>query len=391
MVAVRRLLFLAAIAVAAAATGASAPAKGELDLYALVSTNGVTSIARLDPQTLQPRAGRRLRIGPTEGFVYDRNGWLAYLDGPRLHLVDLEGMRAFKSIWLWAGRPQAVAWLRWDSIVVVTGIDVTEVRTVDWATDEVVRTARVKGAVIARARGDDELVLLLAPATGMGRARLLVVDGAGHTRLIPLPGITAGQHWENTDPPTGYFRQPGLALDAKRNVAYVAGDVGVAEVPLFGSATYHALRGAFSKYSAGTWRSAAVLGDGTLALAGSRSADGRRIAPTGLELVDTRTWTTRLVDPGISSIVGRDGLVLGWGSVWADGGDPTGGTGLVAYDGSGRQRFRALDGRVVWFHGMTASRAYVQTFDGSAASVDLATGRVVEHPGMQLPFLLTPL
>jgi hypothetical protein len=385
----RRWLLLAVIAVAAAAAGPSAPAKGEPDLYALVNANGVTSIARLDPETLQPR-GRRVRVGPSEGFIYDRNGWLAYLEGPKLRLIDLESMRAFKSIWLWAGEPQAVAWLRWDRIVVVTGSSVAEVRTVDWGNDKVVRTARVKGRVVGRARGDDELVLLLAPETDIGQARVLVVDGSGHARVIPLPGITAGGHWENTDPPTGTFRQPGLALDATRNVAYVAGEAGVAEVPLAGTATYHALRGAFSKYTAGTWRSAAVVGDGTLAVAGSSSADGRRMAPTGLELVDTRAWTTRIVDPGISSVVGWQGLALGWGMVWADdGAEPAGATGLVVFDRTGTQRFRALAGRILWLSGMTSSRAYVHTYDGSVASVDLETGRVVEHPGMQPLYLLT--
>jgi hypothetical protein len=383
----RRLLLLAVVFTVAAGTAGSSPAKLEHGLvYGLVQDSATTWLTRLDPDTLAP-LGPRASLGHLTGFAYDTNGWLAYANGWRLRIVNLESMKPFKSIRLGAGAPVAVAWLRWETIVTVTGTTVTEVRAVDWSTDRVVRKARVKGTVVGRARGDDELVLLVGPAGKIGPVRLLVVDGAGRTRVIALPRIVAGQHWDDMNPPTGEHRQPALTLDAANDVAYVAGNGLVAEVPLAGAATYHALRGTFAKVVAGSWQSAAWLGNGMLALAGFESADGRRINATGLELVDTRTWTSRLVRTDVSRVTSSNGLALGTGAIWGEAEEERG-IGVVAIDAQGAERFHALPGMSALVAAVTATRAYVHVDGGRVAVIDLLSGRVVRTDGA-VPFLLT--
>lgn len=384
-----RVAALAAALAAALVAGGAAPAKpGHTSLYGLVGTNGGTWLSGLDPDTLEP-LGPRVSLGNLGSFAYDSHGWLAYADGRRLRIVDVQSMRPFKSIPLWTGMPVAVGWLRWDTIVAVTGMSVLEVRAIDWATNKVVRTARVDGTVVGRARGNDELVLLLAPAGELGAARLLVVDAAGRARVISVPRITAGQHWDSaTDPPTGETRQPGLALDAEHDVAYVVGDGLVAEVPLAGSATYHSLRGRFAKVVAGTWASAAWLGDGTLAVAGSVSADGRRIDPTGLELVDTRTWTSRVVRKDASWVEPKDGLALVTGTTWMDGQERRG-IGVLGIDSSGKERFHVLAGEWASVVGFSATRVYLYRDGRGGAAVDLASGRIVAQFDREVPFLLS--
>jgi hypothetical protein len=379
----RALLLAATLAVAAGSAGGNAPAKPEHEAVYGVIDGAPARLALLDRDTLEP-IGRSVSLGYLDAFAYDSNGWLAYADGRRLRIIDPERMRPFTSIRLLAGRPVAVGWLKWDSIVVVTGTTVAEVRTVDWAKRKVVRTARVEGTIVASARGDRELVFLLAPDVEIGPARLLVIDPEGRARVIPVPRISVGSHFDEGNPPTGASRVPGLALDAERDVAYVVGDGLVAEVPLGGTATYHALRGTFAKEIAGSWRSAAWLGGGTLAVSGRLSPDGREVEPMGLELVDTRTWTTRLVDRGVMHVERWQNLALAWGE-----GKPTDATGLVAFDSSGAKRFRLFAGHSVWVAGTTPTRAYVQVSDDESAAVELPSGRVVARPAREFPFLLT--
>jgi hypothetical protein len=385
----RRLLLIAiAAAVAAGTAGGSSAKPGHTTLYGLVGAGADTWLSGLDPDTLEP-VGTRVRAGSIGGFAYDSHGWLAYADGRRVRIVDMERMRPFKSIPFFTGMPVAVGWLRWDTIVVVSGMSVIEVRAIDWATDKVVRTARVEGSVVARAHGDDELVLLLAPAGEIGPVRLLVVNAVGRARVISVARITAGQHWDSaTDPPTGETRQPALALDAAHDVAYVVGDGLVAEVPLAGAAAYHALRGAFAKVVAGRWASAAWLGDGTLAVAGSVSADGRRMDPTGLELVDTRAWTSRVLRSDASWVEQKDGLALVTGTSWREG-QAQRGIGVLGIDSSGNERFHVLSGEWASVAGFSATRAYLSRDGRAGVAVDLASGRVVAQFDHDVPYLLT--
>lgn len=382
----RLLLLLLSVAVAAGVAGGTAPAKpGHTTLYGVVDS----SLSGLDPDTLEP-VGPRVSVGTRGIFAYDSHGWLAYMDGRRLRIIDVQRMRPFKDVPLFTAAPVAVGWLQWDTIVAVTGTSGTlEVRAIDWATDKVVRTARAAGTVVARAHGDDELVLLVAPVSELGPSRLLVVDAAGKTRVISVARITAGQHWDTSrNPPTGQARQPGLALDAEHDVAYVVGDGLVAEVPLAGTASYHALRGTFAKEIAGTTTSAAWLGNGTLAVAGSTSADGRRIDPTGLDLVDTRTWSSRLIRNDASWVEAKDGLALVSGTSWMEA-EERRGIGVIGIDANGVERFHVLGGEWASVVGYSATRAYLYRDGRRGAAVDLATGRIVAQFDRNPPMLLT--
>jgi hypothetical protein len=385
----RRCLLILVVAALAAGTAGGSSAKPEHEpLLGLMRGTSSSWLIHFDRDTLEP-VGARLALGHIADFAYDSNGWLAYADIRRLRIVDPEAMKPVSSFPLWAGRPVAVAWFKWETIIAVNGTSVAEVRAIQWGSGKVRRTARVKGVVVTQARGDNELVLLLAPEVDIGPARLLVIDPEGHARLIAVPRISVGSHFdESTSPPTGESRMPALALDAAHDLAYVVGDGLVAEVPLAGTASYHALGGSFSKMIAGTWHSAAMLPDGTLAIAGSASPDGRVGAPTGLEFVDTHTWRMRRVDAGIASVERWQDLVLATGVTQGEG-ETVNGTGLVAFDTAGNERFRVFAGQPVWLGLTTTTRAYVHLYPSSSAAVELPTGRVVAQHERSLPYLLT--
>jgi hypothetical protein len=206
--------------------------------------------------------------------------------------------------------------------------------------------------------------------------------------VIPVPRITAGHRWDDTivTPPTGESRQPGLTLDAANDVAYVVGNGLVAEVPLTGAATYHALSGTFAKLVSGSWYSAAWLGNGVLALAGYESAEGTGINATGLELVDTRTWTSRLVRNDASWVTASNGLALATGTSWSDSGEARG-IGVVAIDALGEERFHALPGMWASVAAATARHAFVNLDGRRGAVIDLRSGRVAQTE-RAVPFIL---
>lgn len=123
-----------------------------------------------------------------------------------------------------------------------------------------------------------------------------------------------------------------------------------------------------------------------LAVSGSDSADGRSSHPSGVELVDTRRWTSRLVLPGATNDVRwRDG-VLATGSPWDEAVGHKPGIGLVAVGRDGSERLRLLAGERAWR--VTATRAYVAADDADAYVIDLLGGRILTRVNGPLPWLL---
>jgi hypothetical protein len=268
-------------------------------------------------------------------------------------------------------------------------------------TDEVVSIDPVRGTVRARAplpvgeqlvgiaRADDRIVLLGASA---GLARVVVVDAQGFVRSVQLE-LPAG-----FQPRTAGFARPGLALDSAGARAFVVPASGpVAEVFLDTMAVeYRELRESVSllgrlagwlqpaakakEFHPSAARTAVWLDDGTLAVAGTTTTtSGGRSTPTGLALVDTRTWSRRLLDPDISNVARSQGRLIAMGPR----------AGMRVFDLGGRALYRRFDGRDVRLHVVYRGRIVVTVgLERRARVLSVGSGKTVERRSDAPPRLL---
>lgn len=385
----RALLVAALIALVA---GGSAPAKPFHALLGIVSDAGSSRLVVLDPNTLRVADGPSVVLGPPFGYTWafspDRSQ-LVYADSSRLRFFDLFRFRLEKDLYFVGGGD--VAWLDAQTVVMLhkAARNVVKVVKVDAATHTVRSRQRLVGTVVAARTLPGAVVALLGRTGKIAPARLLVVE-AGRARVVPLAGVQAGILWRGTYQPVGTMRYPALALDEATRTAYIADPSGiVVEVPL---ATLrpvtHALRGSFAKSVQGPQRRAVVVGDGVLAITGEELSP-ERMQPAGLELVDTRTWSSRLVEPGARAAwVSSAGLLVVGGN-WDTKAQKRTAMGLAVLDRAGEARFRLFGTASAWVHSVVGTRAFVGV-EGETqyVVVDLTTGQVVDRRAWPLP---TPL
>jgi hypothetical protein len=200
--------------------------------------------------------------------------------------------------------------------------------------------------------------------------QLAIVSARGAVRLVPLPGVVHG----------------GLAASAR--TAYVADPGGVTEVSLAdGAVVRHALFARAAKDDR-PWRSATLLDGKTLAISGcDRLAYDHRGcgSPFGLRLVDTRHWTTRMLDSRAAAFrrTGRT-LVLD-ASAYGEGRR----LGLRAYTPDGILRVETLSGRDVLTQ-VGGGHAYAHIIgrpSSATRAIDLRTGKLRLLPS-RVPYLL---
>ncbi len=187
--------------------------------------------------------------------------------------------------------------------------------------------------------------------------------------------------------------EPGLAVDPVGNTAFVVGgDQTVATVDLATLAVaYHdptRMLARADKVLAGPTRETAWLGNGLLAVTGendnawldANKAYQESVEPAGLTIVDTRTWTSRLVDAGTSRVSFNDGLLLATGESW----DTTAGSsaskpignGLSAYSPAGVLAFHVLGKTPVQGVFVTGGTAYA--LEPAATSVvEVTSGAIL--------------
>jgi hypothetical protein len=209
---------------------------------------------------------------------------------------------------------------------------------------------------------------------------------------------------------------PGIAADPAGRRAYVVpGNGPVAEVDLASlQVTYHRLGRSASpwqrltrwwappaeaKIISGPSRSALWLGDGQLAVTGyDGSAEGHhREIPSGLELIDTRTWAVRQVDRRSSSAVLAAGRLLAFGTAFGTGPDGANrGYGLTLYGPGDRQPVHWFGAKQVSWIQVNGDLAYVQLMDANLSNdegyavVDLRSGRLLDKGTGNVPELLVP-
>jgi hypothetical protein len=377
-------------------------------------------LVHVDPQTLAPLPGPRVDVGsggcasrgggeacwsiPPWSFSPDfsrlavvRNGRFAVRS---LRLVDVAGLRVAADLRVAGGPVGALAWLGRNRLVALQEVCCSarqRLLGIDVARHRVTVRRPLWGTVLGVARTPREVVLLLAPARGVGPARLAVAGALGTVRVVRVGRIVAGVPHEVGTARTR-LSIPGLAVDPARRRAFLVQPGLVAEVDLGSLAvSYHRLGrtsllgrlhawlepDAQAKEGSGPTRSARWLGGGLLAVTGA-DEQGPRSRPAGLVLVDTPSWRAKTIDASASELAVTGDLLL------ASGGRTSG---LVAYGLDGRRRFRLFDGWRAWVNQIYNGRAYVGIFrpDGTQAPfrvVDLTTGRAAGERTLPLPWLL---
>jgi len=415
----------AAVVVPPATTMATAQAGGPL-VGVIAGDTMAAELARLDPRTLRPLPGARLKLTgawPLLAVAPDRSRAVLGSEAGDLTVIDLVHLRQLGVVktdlpgaaifgWGWVGRSRLL-------LINTSQQAATEVLAVDVSTRRVVRRQHVNGVVQGYARLPRGLALLVTPANEIGRARLVVSDADAGLRAVTLAEINAGfKQFDDTDGSGPRMEQavPGIAADpAGRRVYVVPGDGPVAEVdPASLAVTYHRLGQSASPWQRlGRWwappaeakiisgpsRTALWLGDGQLVVTGyDGSAKGHhREIPSGLELIDTRTWTVRQVDRRSSSAVLAAGRLLAFGTAFGTGPDGANqGYGLTLYGPGDRQPVHRFGAKQVGWIQVNGELAYIQLMDANLgndegfAVVDLRSGRLLHQGTGNLPELLVP-
>jgi hypothetical protein len=390
------------------------------------SDNMATELARLDPRTLRPLPGGRLRLAgtwPMMAVAPDRSIAVLGSEAGDLTVVDLLRLRRLGTV------PTDVpgyaafgwSWVRPSRLLLIGSIQeaVTEVLAVDVSARRVVRQQRFGGVVQGYARLPHGLALLVTPANAIGRARLVVSDANAGLRTVTLAEINAGfKQLDDTDGSGPRMEQavPGIAADpAGRRIYVVPGGGPLAEVELASlQVTYHRLGRSESplqrlarwwappaeaKVISGPSRNALWLGDGQLAVTGyDGSAKGHHMEiPSGLELIDTANWTVRQVDQHSSSALLAAGRLLTFGTAFGTGQDGANqGYGLTLYGPGDRQPVHQFGAKQVSWVQVNGDLAYVQLMDANLGDmegyvvVDLRSGRVLHKGTRNVPELLVP-
>lgn len=356
-----------------------------------------------DPSTLErlsgniPLAGhgRAWSFSPDRSRIALASAWSPTLDRPTsLRLLEMthSSMRVLGDIRL-AGETasiRATAWVRPDRLLVLLQGNVREgfrLLAIDARHLRVVGQRKLaKGSwVLSGERTPSGFVLLLANRNRIGTATLATVDARLRMRMARLSQITAGsKHVQIGNDVEGTFRTPGLAVDRLGGRAFVVSEgQPVAEIALpTMRVRYHRVAARVPQArtkgrSEGTEANAEWLGNGLLAVAGSSySLERDNATPTGLRLIDTGTWTERLVDD-------KAGSFFVAGSTLITRVDAR----LVGYSILGIQSF-ALQGPTGWIQ-TAGERLYVGARGNRVTTiVDGATGTVVGSFKGNVPRLL---
>jgi hypothetical protein len=422
-------IMFAAVAAMTLAAGGSQPSSLPLrspptatpHLTAVVSDQRGSRLEQIDPATFGPvRASTRLTW--YDGWVRSPGGRLlavsanpeiSYLSYSTLHLASASTLRWQPGGIQLDGYFQAAIWPRPRTLYALAldccGPGLT-LDTIDVSARRITSRTKIQGPLLETARSAAGLVLLAAAKNNaIAPARLMVVGSDGHIRTLRLARILAGSHYnQSSQDPIGTVRQPGLAVDPSRGIAYVLDPDGlIAAVSLHDlRVTYHQLASnsllarlsawltptAQAKGANGPTLNAQWLGQGLIALTGdNQTASWRKhggfafsMRPAGLRIVDTHTWSVRRLDPQADTMLVADGVLLtSGGSTHSESGhySTNSNEGLAAYNPNGSLRWRLDHGVQVTLLAAYVNRALIQKSTGSAPIqlLNLDTGHLVRR------------
>ena len=334
----------------------------------------------VDRRSLRPRRNRSV---PVAGHVF---GWSFSPERSRLaagsdvtaelRLYDLKRLRVLGDVPLvepgvhglvyastWAGRSRVLT-------AVVSpgccGLGDTVVSAVDTDSLRVVWRRDLAGSLQAGASYRGRFALVLGPKWAIGPSRLVLVQPNGRLRTLRLEQIRSGwqRYGHGADRFVSDQWNPGLALDPASGRAFaVQAGAPLAQVDLRRmSVRYHELAESISllgrlhdwldpaaeaKAMEGPDRHAVWLGDGRLAVTGvdyqasvdSHGHQQELDKPAGLKLIDTRNWSVHTLDHTTSSLTFSGGILFAFGTSWDSRTSKMSGSGLTAYDASGRKLY----------------------------------------------------
>jgi hypothetical protein len=388
------LIALSGVAQASAPTGlVSAAARRSPVLVTASSGAGSSRLFLADPVSLRPLAGKSLRLGFNWGaFARSPDGSLLILsrnDRAELRFVDLGTLR-FSGAMRFSGQfVRPVAWFSPRLLLALVDAPAAQAIAIDPRLRKVLWRRSIDGTIQTIERSPQGLVMLVAPAERIGPATLITIGAGGEVRSVVLTQIFAGfERDQNAEDVVGRTRSPGLAVDPAGYQAYVVGaGEPIAQVDLAAmSVAYHAGSRTLAKAFSGPERLATWLGSGMLAVAGADSsvttdAQGRSRqarTPSGLSLIDTRTWAPRLLqaDAAAATVVGR--LLFAYGTGYDSAGGITG-SGLTIYTLDGTARVHLFGQTPIWDVRVQGGLAYVFPADreGRVFVVDAAAGRIL--------------
>jgi hypothetical protein len=378
-------------AVQASAKGPTAPKT----VFGIAWQGRDTSLAELDSLTLRPK-GKAAALGTSAWYLGRSPGrgmraaFAIGDEGTAIRFVDLRAMKPERVVYLGCGVGASALWETADRLVTTCGGAAASVLVVDPVRKRVVKRIALKGSLEQTFAANGRLVGLLAPLDGIGAARLLVVDGAGRSRIASLPGIRAGTQQAADGSSRFRIEIPGVAPDpggARAAVVPARGPVAVVDLATLGVSS-HAVAArtlaAARKDIEGSSRTAVWTTAGTIAVAGTDwVADGRpdHAVPVGLTLVDTQTWQSRRLDESSADVsyTGPDGVLL------------AGGSGLSAYDAAGAQRFHAFGEEPIWIEALAGTYAYVGSNDLRTHRIlDTTTGKLLATVRTAKPTSIAP-
>jgi hypothetical protein len=409
-----RLLPLAALVVALAACGggsgddeatpprpSGAPPSSEPVLAATGIPPEGSRIHWVDGRTLEPVDRRSVEI-PFYAAIVERSP-----DGSSLavganetgavQLVDLEEMRTLGAVDVeGASHVERLNWVRPDLLLASLGGLTSQAAAIDPVTRKIVAAHDLGGVTLYSRPTDEAIVFLVAPADGIGPARVVVFDGS-EPRSVELAEIRAGwEQVEGAEGSEGDYRArqsvPALAVDPAGTRALVipAGNR-VAEVDLETLAVaYHDLAEPVSllgrlrdwleppaqaKAIEGPDRNAVWLPSGLVAVSGSHYSEddgGMNVTPAGLALIDPTDWSVSRLSDQPSWVTLRGDALLA--SAWTIGVDEQT---LMVFGPDGTLRF-SLAREGADLSQVSGDHLYVATHEGTRFEiVDLETGETV--------------
>lgn len=296
---------------------------------------GGLTLMKLDATSLAPIAGTRVDLGFASHPLARSPGgrYLFATGGNVVRVIDLKtrkGTRPYSpAAWL-----SEALWTRADTVV---GVSSEELVLFDPKGPRVRRRVDLGGAVLASGKAGARLVLLIAPADGIGALRVAVADGNGAVRSTPI-AMRGGHRTlrdEERNPIGMYAETPGLAVDAAGKRAVVAGRTSIVEVDLGSLETAaHALAIRTAQKSIEGWsRQAVWLDRDHVAVAGSEYEAERSPTPAPVRIVDVRDWSALEIDAKTSYVVAWQSRLL------------TVGDSLRAYDPTGKLVHTLLEDR----------------------------------------------
>jgi hypothetical protein len=338
--------FLALPAAHAGSAGGAAPVLGR---------DWTTKTVRLfDPLTLKPVAGRVIAGGFFTGpwaWSSDRTRLaLTRYDWPRLRIIDATKLRTVGDVTLGrvgvAGGVDAVTWVAPARLLaVVRGENRVSFVLVDAQKLSVLRTVSVSGAQYDVELTAGGLAVLLGPRAGIGPARIAVAGADGSVRTAALPGISVGSRriGAGADPRVRSVI-PGFAADPAGTiaVAVTAGNRAVAvNLRTLAVASHDLVERRVQRVQKsieGPQRYARWVGGGYIAISGSdwSRGPGDKVSAqaAGVRLLDTRTWTTQMLDADASSFSFATGVVIAYGGSWGNGKSTYAGVHAYGLDGA---------------------------------------------------------